>query len=284
TSCAYTVTATHTFGEEGGEAFTVTVTDARSQATSIPSTATVADALVQTTAAPASAVAGTPLAGVVASFTDEFAGAPVTDFTATVDWGDGAVTTDPTIAAASGGAFTVSAAHTYARAGPFRTTILVRDKAGSAGSAGGTITVTAPSPPPGGATSLPPPPPKPAAPGSPPSLDVSAPRPAGTQTLSLRVACPATASRCLGVARIVTLPSHAKKSPLPGGTSLGSALFVLAPGGSRILYIPVARRLRLILHHAHSARLAGVAIAFAANGQSAAETGPVAAVSTVGLR
>jgi hypothetical protein len=113
---------------------------------------------------------------------------------------------------------------------------------------------------------------------------VSAPRLAGRTSLSLRLSCPASAPRCRGVARIVTLPARTAKPPLRGGTTLGSTLFLLAPGESRTVTIAVPLRLRRALRLVRSARLAGVAIAFGASGHTAASTGPTAVLSTAGLR
>jgi hypothetical protein len=141
--------------------------------------------------------------------------------------------------------------------------------------------------------SAPPPPPAPAPaaadaartpPGPPPTLGLSPPRLVGRRTLSLRLACPRAAGRCRGVARVVTLPARKRESTLRGGTTLGSALFVLGPGESKAVSIGVAARLRRVLRQARSARLAGLVIAFGSSGHNAATTGPSAVIATAGVR
>ncbi len=197
-----------------------------------------------------------------------------------MSWGDGSPPTAPTIAAdPAGGGFTVVATHTYDRPGTFATMVYVADDGGSTASAGGVITVTAAAAAPAAAAPAAPAPP--ATSQAPPLVGLSAPRLAGPRTISLRLACPASAPRCRGVARIVT--RIARSAPVRAGTTLGSTLFVLAPGESRTLSIPVATRLRRALRRARAARVGGVAIAFAVGGHDAAATGPSAVILTAGL-
>jgi hypothetical protein len=284
--CAYPVSAAHTFAEEGAEPVTVVVAvgGPGGPGASAVSPATVADApLTALALTPASVFVGAPFNGAVATFTDADPGASPADFTATIDWGDGATTPGATIAADAAGGFTVSAGHTYGRAAMFPSRITVLDGGGSAASAAGVISVTAPPPPdakPPGA----PPPAAQAPSGAPPHVGVSPPSLLGPDRLAVRLTCPPAAPRCRGVARVVTVPVRGPKPPLPGGASVGSALFVLAPGESRTVAVPVAKRLRRVLRRARSARLAGVAIAFGASGRSAAATGPSAVIRTTGLR
>jgi hypothetical protein len=76
-------------------------------------------------------IAGAPFSGVVASFTDSD-GDPLSHFTATLDWGDGTITTGAIAANASGG-FTVSGSHTYASHGSFTLVVEVQDTDGNNG-------------------------------------------------------------------------------------------------------------------------------------------------------
>ncbi|MCA1689716.1 MAG: hypothetical protein LC720_04510 [Actinobacteria bacterium] len=298
-TCTYPVSADHRFGEEGVEPFTVTVaatgtgtgtaTGPDGTPTSAAASATVADApLAALPAPPATAEAGTPLVATFATFSDDDPGATIADYTATVAWGDGTTSADPALAADPTGGFAVTGRHTYVRPGTFAPVVTVRDVGGSMASAIGAITITAASSPaPSTAAAASPPSSEPAAPspgGSPPHVGVSPPRLATPARFALRLSCPAAAPRCRGVARVVTAPARAPKRALPGGATLGSAIFLLAAGESRTVAVPVPARLRKILRRAGSARLAGVAIAFGTDGRSAAATGPSAVIRTSALR
>ena len=80
------------------------------------------------------------MSGVVASFTHADAAATASDFTATIDWGDGSAMSTGTITAAGNG-FTVAGSHTYADEGSYKVTVNVVDKDGSTGTATGTATI-----------------------------------------------------------------------------------------------------------------------------------------------
>jgi len=73
---------------------------------------------------------GTRFSGVVGSFTDANPFATESDFTATIDWGDG-VTTDGTLTALGGGQFTVSGMRLYQRQGVYPVRITVKDVGGA---------------------------------------------------------------------------------------------------------------------------------------------------------
>ena len=128
----FTITAPHMYAEEGVYAYTVTVHDAGGATTIISGTAIIADATL--TASPTQPTVDTIEAGVfpvpqfgkpvflnqpVASFTDANLVAPVSDFTATIDWGDGTPLSAGTITqpAGVGNAFVVTGSHTYADSG-----------------------------------------------------------------------------------------------------------------------------------------------------------------------
>jgi len=146
---SFTVTGgPHTYtgaaGEEGGDTVTTTLTRITDN-----STATASGAVFigesdhfTLTGSNVSGSQGTPLNNVqVATFTDTFTGhADGSDFTATIDWGDG---TGPTLGtfSGSGGSFTVDGSHTYANPGSDTVTVSVADSTGTA-SASGTSTAT----------------------------------------------------------------------------------------------------------------------------------------------
>lgn len=128
-------TLSGTPADEGSFPATIAAIDANGCSASIAYTIAVADAALAGTPvtilfAPASAYSGP-----VATFHDSNTAAPASDFTATIDWGDGN-TTAGTIASNGGGNFTVSGTHLYSANGPFTVTVAIADAGGS------TVTVT----------------------------------------------------------------------------------------------------------------------------------------------
>jgi hypothetical protein len=118
----FSVYGSHTYAEEGSYAVNVTINDAGGSQTVAHSSAHVADAALLPVAPPVVATregvalsAGTP----VAAFTDNNPGAPVSDFTATIDWGDGSPQSAGTLSQPGGPGtpFVVSGGHTYADSG-----------------------------------------------------------------------------------------------------------------------------------------------------------------------
>jgi cyclophilin family peptidyl-prolyl cis-trans isomerase len=129
----FTVTGTHTFAEAGQYAVQVTVTHqpdattqlAMAQATT---TATVADLPLTVLPVAVTATAGKAFTNVpVATFTDANPGTQASDYTATIDWGDGTAPSAGTVQAKSGGGFQVLGSHTYATQGTFAVRVTVND-------------------------------------------------------------------------------------------------------------------------------------------------------------
>ena len=81
---------------------------------------------------PISAIAGTTYNGVVGSFT-QYAGVSPSEFTATINWGDG-IPEPAKVAAGPNGTFTVSGTRNFANPGNYTATISVSDPAGTSGS------------------------------------------------------------------------------------------------------------------------------------------------------
>jgi hypothetical protein len=101
----------------------------------------------QATGIPVSATAGTQFSGTVATFTEAVPDTVASDYTATINWGDGTATAG-TVSAASGGGFAVSGSHTYANGGAYTISVTITDVQGATATATSTATVTATPPPP----------------------------------------------------------------------------------------------------------------------------------------
>ncbi len=127
---SFSIAGGHTYADEGSDPLTVTITDTLNAAAITPS-GTVAVAEGDTLAAHAttfSAPVGTLFSGVVATFSDTTYAANVpTDFTATINWGDGSPTTAGTVSGGSGSPLTVSGIHTFTAAGSDTVTVILND-------------------------------------------------------------------------------------------------------------------------------------------------------------
>ncbi len=129
---SFTVSGSHLYAEEKSTPYTVTVTitdtDNASNTAKATSTANVADAKLAASCAtpPASAQS---FSGKVATFTDQNPGATTSDFTATINWGDGSTSTGA-VNGLTGGPFTVSGSHTYSSTGTFTIATTIKDDGG----------------------------------------------------------------------------------------------------------------------------------------------------------
>src|SRR5208283_3548051 len=127
---AFAVAGGHTYADEGSDPLSVTIADTLNSATTSPSgTVTVAegDTLAANPITFAASV-GQPFTGTVASFTDPtYPNNVASDFTATIDWGDGSPTTTGTVSGGSGSPFTVSGTHTYTATGTDTVAVTLSD-------------------------------------------------------------------------------------------------------------------------------------------------------------
>ena len=124
---AFAVSGAHTYASAGAEALSITLSDdAPGTATAtVASSATVVPAGFHVTALSFSASEGSSFSGMVATFTDSDLAQTVSNFTATIDWGDG-TTTAGTVSGSSG-SFAVSGSHTYADEGTFTDKVTAHD-------------------------------------------------------------------------------------------------------------------------------------------------------------
>lgn len=132
---SFSVSAAHTYTDEGNYQATATITDTdnafNTAAVTIP--VTIGDAPLH--AAGTSTASTNPLSGYpVATFTDANPGSTTADFSASIDWGDGS-TTAGTVTGQPGGPFTVAGTHDYASLGPETITVRIIDDGGATATA-----------------------------------------------------------------------------------------------------------------------------------------------------
>ena len=133
---SFSVSGAHTYAEEGTWAVRVTITDTDNPSSSATahSTVVVADAALAATGA-CSATSLRSYSGPTATFVDAaFPAGTASDFTATINWGDGTATTG-TVSSAGGGQYSVGGAHTFSSVGRFTLTTTIKDVGGSTGTA-----------------------------------------------------------------------------------------------------------------------------------------------------
>jgi hypothetical protein len=135
----FSVVGTHRY-EDGHFNTSVTIQELGNSVASASGTAAVADAPLKGTIATPSATEGTPVSTIVASFTDANPNAPMSDFSATINWGDGTPTTAGTIAVNPSGGYYVEGTHTYG-GGTYTLGVAVSDVGGNMLGLSGPITV-----------------------------------------------------------------------------------------------------------------------------------------------
>jgi len=139
---SYTVSDTHLYDEEGDFTVSVDVADTGGSTTSVSGTATVEDALLsaQGTGTPLKAWVGQSTGMVeLATFIDQNPSGSASDFTATIDWGDGS-TSDGTVTQGQG-EYQVTGEHTYSTAGTQDVLVKIVDDGGSEATAQDTVDV-----------------------------------------------------------------------------------------------------------------------------------------------
>ncbi|MGH7139122.1 MAG: hypothetical protein ACREHD_25525, partial [Pirellulales bacterium] len=137
----FTVNGTHTYADEMAVTNLVTTISDTSDAATAAATgsATVGEGDTLTAAgsvATFTATQGAALSTTLATFTDTDTGGTASDFTATIDWGDGSTGTG-VVSSTSPGSLSVSGSHVYAATGAHQATVALSDDAP------GTATATA---------------------------------------------------------------------------------------------------------------------------------------------
>ena len=128
----FLVSGSHQYAEEGSQTVTVTIHDASSNTITAQDAVTAADAPLYANGTHFTTTPGQTQHGVVVgSFTDAGGAEPASDFTATIDWGDGTTSTG-TVVSLGGGSFNVTGDHNYSQAGVFSVTVSVADDGGAA--------------------------------------------------------------------------------------------------------------------------------------------------------
>jgi hypothetical protein len=142
----FAVLGTHTYAQEAPRTVVVSVSDPGAATVTASAIIATADApLTITRLSPPTPSEYLPSGGVLATFTDANPAAVVGDFTGTVAWGDGALTTVSGAAGSivrnSDGSFSVIATHTYTADGGMTFSLTLHDVGGAATSQVRTITV-----------------------------------------------------------------------------------------------------------------------------------------------
>jgi uncharacterized repeat protein (TIGR01451 family) len=140
---SFQVSGDHTYAEEGKYTVTAKLSDdapGTATATAL-STANVADAPLTASGTSLIETPGSPFTATVAHFTDADPAGTVSDYTATIDWGDGTALSAGTIVANLGGGFDVTGSHTYTGSGSKTVTVKITDAGGATITATGSITL-----------------------------------------------------------------------------------------------------------------------------------------------
>jgi fibronectin-binding autotransporter adhesin len=125
----FTVSGSHTYAEEGSYTISITVSNGTGDKANATSTATVSDAQLTLTHMRISS--SNLLAVLKASFTDADPHGQVTDYTASINWGDGTTTPVTVIKNPLGKGFVLTGQHQYASKGTYSVTLTVSDAGGS---------------------------------------------------------------------------------------------------------------------------------------------------------
>jgi hypothetical protein len=128
---SFTVTGSHTFAEEGTYTAVTSVSGTDGSVT-LHMPVTVADAALTATGVKATMNSGKTQTKVVANFKDADPGGTTSDYSATINWGDGTPTVGGLIAPNGMGGWSVSGSHKYAKPGNgYSVTVSIQDNGGA---------------------------------------------------------------------------------------------------------------------------------------------------------
>ncbi|MGI0088280.1 MAG: beta strand repeat-containing protein [Nitrosotalea sp.] len=140
-SGGFDVSGSHTYASSGSYTLSITINDNDGTSATVTGTVPVVDAPLTATSSNISPVNGVSFTGIVTHFTDANPTAVASDFTATINWGDGSSPTSGVIASNPSGGFDVSGSHTYSSSGSETLSITIHDAGGSSATATATATV-----------------------------------------------------------------------------------------------------------------------------------------------
>lgn len=138
---AFDVVGANTFEEEGDYNGTVKINDVvDSTSSQVDISAVVADAPLIATSRIISPIEGKSISDIVASFIDTDPNGTASDYTATIDWGDGH-TSFGTVTPAPGRGFLVNGTNTYAEQGSYPLSVVIEDVGGASETVNSTVFV-----------------------------------------------------------------------------------------------------------------------------------------------
>ena len=141
----FEIDGSNTYQRFGNYTFTVTITDSLGGNSVFTGTATVTAAPISSTGKTFSTIEGTQFDTTVATITSQAPNPVASDFSATINWGDGSAITTTSNGASivdQGGRFDVKAPHNYARFGTYTILINIQNTGGSTTSTSSTVTVS----------------------------------------------------------------------------------------------------------------------------------------------
>jgi hypothetical protein len=240
-SCHFKVHAGHEYATGGTFTITVDVNGGGNPGTAT-GTATVAPAkLTALSPVTIAATAGRQFSGVIGGFSDAFTSVPASDFTTSVDWGDGTPAASATVEKTTlAGTFVVDGTHTYAAAGSHALTVTVNAKGGGAATLTGTANVA-----PSGT---------PTAPQGTFKMSLGSIVRRRGRAYAIRLGCPKREASCRGRVGMFWLRGGKR-------LKLGRQLFLLAGGSKATLDIVIRRSDARRLSRAKTARLQAVLVA-----------------------
>jgi phospholipase C len=137
---SFSISGANTYAEQGSYNLQVTVNDVGGASSTTAAVIQVADAQLSAVAVAISPTEGTAFNGVVATFRDPGTDGTINDYSASITWGDGHVSSG-TITRNQDGSFSVSGVNTYTEEGSYGFSVSIQDVGGASASVTGTASV-----------------------------------------------------------------------------------------------------------------------------------------------